>query len=402
MFFTKPKKKRIYLDHAAATPIHPQVKEVMLPFWEDTFGNPSAVHFEGVQARQAVESAREKVASILGIKASEVVFTSGGTESNNLAILGFVENLHNIQGLAYKEIEIITTKIEHPSITELLPLLINKGAVIKYVPIDSEGKVTVEALSSVLSSRTKLITFAYANSEVGTVQAVSRLARVVRKYERENNTKISLHIDAAQAPLWLPCELERLGVDMMSLDVGKCNGPKGVGILANRSLTALSPILYGGGQESGLRPGTENVAGIVGAAKALEIAQVNYSERAKKVQAIREAFIVELQAALPEALLNGPDGENRLPNNINISLPKLDTEFAVIYLDTNGISVSTKSACAGADGGESAVVLAMTGNSERAKSTLRLSLGEETTKSDMQNVLVVLVKYFKKMNNLTN
>ncbi len=184
---------------------------------------------------------------------------------------------------------------------------------------------------------------------------------------------------------------------MMSLDTGKCNGPKGIGILARRGGVDLLPILFGGGQEQGLRPGTENVAGIVGAAKALELAQATYLKRADTVRRIRDEFIIMLQEAMPEVRLNGPEGESRLANNINISLPKFDTEYAVVYLDSRGIAASTKSACAGAGGGESKVVWAMTGDKARAKSTLRLSLGAETTRAEMEVVLDVLLKFREKM-----
>jgi cysteine desulfurase len=401
MFFSKPTKKRIYLDHAAATPLNPEVKKAMLPFLENVFGNPSAVHQEGVLARTAVEDARSKIANTLGIRPTGVTFTSGGTESNNLAILGLVKKLHQENGRAYTDMEVITTEIEHPSISEVMPELRNLGVTVQFIKVDSEGKITVPALEAALSPKTVLVTFAYANSEVGVVQSVSRLARVVRRYEKENDNKIFIHVDAAQAPLWLPCQLERLDVDLMSLDVGKCSGPKGVGILATRNNLSVLPILHGGGQEQGQRPGTENVAGIVGAAKALEIAQVTYLQRAEKVALIRDEFVTNLRLAIPEVLLNGPEGENRLANNINISLPQTDTEFAVVYLDTNGVAASTKSACAGAGGGESMVVLKMTSDIERAKSTLRLSLGEETTIEDMKYVINILLKYQQKMQQLT-
>ncbi len=400
MFFLKPTKKRIYLDHAAATPLNKEVVAEMVSVLQSSFGNPSAIHQEGIMVRNIVENGRAKVATVLGIKPTGVTFTSGGTESNNLAILGLVEKLHQ-EGRAYSDMEVLTTKIEHPSISEVLPVLTAKGVMVRFIEVDNEGKITVSALEAVLSPKTVLITFAYANSEVGVVQSVSRLTRVVRRYQKENQTKIFVHIDAAQAPLWLPCQLERLDVDLMSLDVGKCNGPKGIGVLAKRGLVSLAPILFGGGQEQGLRPGTENVACIAGAAKALEIAQANYQARAERVSLVRDNFIELIKQTVPEVLLNGLEGEERLANNINISLPKIDTEFAVVYLDTHGISASTKSACAGAGSGESKVVAVMTGDTKRAKSTLRLSLGEETTMSDMKYVLDILIKYRQKMEKLT-
>lgn len=401
MFSLWPKKKRIYLDHAAATPLAVEVKKAMLPYLETTFGNPSAIHIEGVKARQAIEDARQSVATTLGIRPSGVIFTSGGTESNNLALLGFIKNLCRTEGIPYSEMEVVTTKIEHPSISALIPILKATGVKIRTVAVDEEGLITISALEAVLSPKTVLVTFAYANSEVGVVQPVSRITRTIRKYQKEQGTKIVVHVDAAQAPLWLPCALPRLGVDMMSLDVGKCNGPKGVGILAVHGTISLLPILYGGGQEQGLRPGTENVAQVVGAAAALSRAARSYEARSIAVKKVRDAFFELLPQELPNAKINGPQDENRLPNNINLSLPSFDTEYAVIYLDSKGIAASTKSACAGAGGGESVVVYEMTKDSDRARSTLRLSLGEETTIADMKIVLHTLKDFAAKMYPLT-
>ena len=403
MFSLIRKKRRIYLDTAAATPLRKEVRAAMLPYLETEFGNPSAIHAEGIAARSAVESSRQKVATTLGIRPEGVLFTSGGTESNNLAILGRLKYLARKEGIAYSDMEVITTRIEHPSIMSLVPVIEATGVTVRFVEVDGEGKITVAALEKVLSPKTVLVTFAYANSEVGVVQNVSRLVRTVRQFEKTHThgRRIVIHIDAAQAPLWLPCSLTSLGVDMMSLDVGKCNGPKGVGMLVVRGNVPLLPILYGGGQEQGLRPGTENVANIVGSATALALAQADYKERAASVSKLRDSFIDLLTEALPEVLLNGPQGEDRLANNINISLPKLDTEYAVVYLDAQGIAASTKSACAGAGGGESTVVSTMTGNSERAKSTLRLSLSADTTLADAKATVTALVRFKNKMNELT-
>lgn len=403
MFNLFGKKRRIYLDTAAATPVRKEVRAAMLPYLENEFGNPSAIHAEGIAARSAVESSRQKVATTLGIRPEGVLFTSGGTESNNLAILGRLKYLARKEGIAYSDMEVVTTRIEHPSILSLIPVIEATGVTVRFVEVDEEGKITVAALEKVLSPKTVLVTFAYANSEVGVVQSVSRLVRTVRQFEKihTHGRRIVVHIDAAQAPLWLPCSLTSLGVDMMSLDVGKCNGPKGVGMLVVRGNVPLLPILYGGGQEQGLRPGTENVANIVGSATALALAQADYKERAASVSKLRDSFIDLLTEALPEVLLNGPQGEDRLANNINISLPKLDTEYAVVYLDAQGIAASTKSACAGAGGGESTVVSTMTGNSERAKSTLRLSLSADTTLADAKATVTALVRFKNKMNELT-
>jgi cysteine desulfurase len=394
-------KKRIYLDYAAATPLHPVVKKTMQPFLVETFGNPSAIHKEGVRARQAVEVARQHVATTLGIRPDGIIFTSSGTESNNLALLGLIKKLSRKDGIPYGEMEVVSTRIEHPSIINVLSVLEASGVTVRYVEVNSEGKITLPALAAALSPKTVLLTFAYANSEVGVVQNVARLVREVRRYEKEQGTKIYIHLDAAQAPLWLPCAMERLGVDLLSLDAGKCQGPKGVGVLALRGAVELLPIMYGGGQERGIRPGTENVAAIVGAATALSLAQRDYNERAKKVSIVRDTFVAELKKAWPEAVLNGPADEDRLANNINISLPGFDTEYAVVYLDTHGIAVSTKSACAGAGGGESVVVATMTGDTRRATSTLRLSLSPDTTETDMKKVIEVLLRFREIMQTLT-
>ncbi len=404
MFFipwNKSRSKRIYLDHAAATPLLPPVKKAMEPFLTGYFANPSAIHQEGVASKRALTQARQDIATILGVRPSGVTFTSGGTESNNLAILGLVNRLHGEDKIPYNEMEILTTRLEHPSIGAVFPLLQNLGVKINFIEVDGEGKITVPALNSSLTTKTVLVTFAYANSEIGVIQPVHRLVREIRRFEKKLQHKIIVHIDAAQAPLWLSCRLPDLGVDLMSLDVAKCGGPKGLGLLVRHGDISLSPLLYGGGQEAGLRPGTENVASIVGAATALVLAQKTYKTRAEKVMLVRDNFFKLLATELPEAVINGPEDESRLVNNINFSLPGVDTEYAVVYLDKHGVAASTKSACAGAGGGESAVVSAISGDSKRAKSTLRLSLGTETSVADLKKVIVLLQKYLKMMSTLT-
>lgn len=404
MIFVMPKKsdskKRIYLDNAAATPVDLKVLLKMKPYFVNHFGNPSAIHKEGQVARQVVEEARQEVAKVLGIKNNGVIFTGSGTESNNLAIVGYIEKL-KATGKKYSEMEIVTTEIEHPSILALSPKLKQLGVKIKFVAVDEVGLITVTALEKVLSQKTVLVTFAYANSEVGTVQPVSRLARVIRNFAQKNAVTISIHLDAAQAPLWLPCAFAKLGVDSMALDSGKCSGPKGVGILASRRLSDFSPITFGGGQESGLRPGTENVVGIVGASTALALAQANYEKRSQKVSKIRDDAMAMILNRLPDAVLNGSVGQGRLANNINISLPGFDSEYAVVFLDSHGVAASTKSACAGAGSGLSHVVEVMTKDKKRASSTIRLSLGEKTTKKDLERAVNILEEFCQKMKTLT-
>lgn len=398
MFEKKPTTpKRIYLDHAAVTPTRPEVVAAMAPYQGDYYGNPSAIHKEGREAKQAVEEARTLVARTLGIRGEGVVFTSGGTEGNVLAIVGYLTALYK-KGRAWTEMEVVSTAIEHPSVIETLAYLAGRGVVVRTVTVDAHGVVTPPALTTLLSEKTVLVTLAYSNSEIGVVQPVHALARAVRAFERSHDgLDIILHIDGAQAPLWLPCQLPSLAVDMLTLDGGKCGGPKGSGVLALRRDIPLKSVLWGGGQERNRRPGTENVPAIVGIATALSLAQSGVKERVEKVVEVRDAAIELLCTTVPGAVLNGPVGEGRVANNINISLPGVDTEYAVVALDAAGIAASTKSACAGAGGGESAVVKAVTNDSMRARSTLRLTLGEETTLEDFKVVADVLKKHIALM-----
>lgn len=388
-------KKRVYLDYAAATPLKKSVLQAMMPHLEADYGNASAIHAEGVAARVVVEAARARVARTLQVRPEFVTFTSGGTESNNLAIVGAVERL-SCEGRFFADMEVITTMIEHPSVLNTMKALEAKGVVVKYVAVDSEGFVNVEELQKLLSEKTALFSVAYANSEIGVVQKVHAIKKALEAAEKKFGTKILFHLDAAQAPLWLSCQMDSLGVDLLALDVSKCNGPKGVGILVRSRRVTLAPTLFGGGQESGLRPGTENTAGVVGASVALELAQKEYKARSERVIKVRDEAIAHILKEIPQAVLNGPVTDGRLANNINISIPGLDTEFATIVLDTHGFAVSTKSACAGAGGGESVVVKTISSDPVRAKSTLRISLSPETTVRDIKNVSQVLKLHIQK------
>jgi cysteine desulfurase len=394
------KKSRVYLDYAAATPLKKEVLAAMRPYLTDVYGNASAIHKEGVGARQAVEEARERVGSALQVRPEFVTFTSGGTESNNIALVGVVEHLY-AEGRAYGEMEIVTTRIEHPSVMETMKALESRGVVVKYVAVTAEGFVKLEELQSLLSPKTVLFSVAYANSEIGVVQKVRAIKKVLDTAEKRFSTKILFHIDGAQAPLWLSCQMEFVHADLLALDVGKCNGPKGVGILVQSRRAHVQSVLFGGGQERGVRPGTENVTGIVGASVALELAQKQYKVRAERVAQVRDAGIAHMLEQIPHAVLNGATGEDRLANNINISIPGLDTEFATVVLDKYGFAVSTKSACAGAGGGESVVVKEISGDPTCAQSTLRISLSPETTPKNLKDLTKVLKTHIEKMSSLT-
>mgnify|MGYP000262358414 CR=1 FL=1 len=397
--FWKAKNKRIYLDYAAATPVRSEVVDAMRPYWSENFGNASAIHSEGVTAGKAVDEARSNVARTLRVRAEDITFTSGGTESNNLILLGSVEAIRQA-GIAYSEMEIISNETEHPSILRVLEELERKGCRVLYAPIDEKGELVIGEFEKLLSPRTRIVTLAYANSETGVLTDLNRIGRIVKDYERKNGIAICFHTDASQAPLWLSVALDALGVDAMTLDAGKFGGPKGVGVLVHRKQISLEPMFFGGKQESGLRPGTENVPLLVGMAKALELAQADWKNRALKVSKLRDWLMSELERD-ERILVNGAK-DNRLANNVNISVPGVDTEYAVIVLDAAGVAASTKSACSGRDSASSHVVNAMTGDARRANSTIRFTLGENTTKSDIKSTAKILFEHLNTLSSRAN
>lgn len=396
MFWKSSDKKRVYLDWAAATPLLPEAKAAMEPFLGAGFANPSAIHQEGVIARKAVERAREQIAKAVQVRPEYVTFTAGGTEANNLAIMGTVMKL-KADCREFSDMEVVTTAIEHPSISVTMKELKRRGVVVKEVSVDETGQIVLPELKRLLSAKTVLVSFAYANSEIGTVQPLHGIKKAITAAEKEFGTKIYTHLDAAQAPLWLRCQFDALGSDLVSLDAAKCCGPKGVGVLVRSHRADIKQVVFGGGQEAGLRPGTENVAGIVGAGVAIEWAQNGWQERAEKVRAVRDVAIELIQKEIPEAVLNGATGEERIANNVNISLSGLDTEFTAVVLDKEGFAVSTKSACSGAGGGESTVVRTISDDPARASSTLRITIGPETKLEDLKNLTEALKKHIESM-----
>lgn len=393
MFSAFRSRRRVYLDYAAATPVRPEVYRAMRPYFSEHFANPGAIHREGARAAAVVADARRSIARMLRVRSDDVVFTSGGTEANNLALMGSVAAAH-AAGTPYHDIEIITTEIEHPSIYEVCESLRGLGVVVHYVPVDAEGRVVISELTKVLSAHTLLVSIAYVNSEIGVIEDVKRVSRVVRARRADGARAPFVHVDASQAPLWLPCAPDALGADLMTLDAGKCYGPKGVGVLIRRKHVSLAPHMLGGGQEGGLRPGTENVPLIAGFAEALSIAQEGYARRAAHVRVLRNVLMEHIERDIPSACVNG-SREHRVANNVHISVPGIDGEFAVVVLDAHGIAASTRSACAGGKGSGSHVVRALTGDDARASSTLRFTLGEETTRADIKRCARVLARHIR-------
>ncbi|MFN3692952.1 MAG: cysteine desulfurase family protein [Candidatus Paceibacteria bacterium] len=387
--------RRIYLDFAAATPMTAAAVAAMTHFLRADFGNPGGIHKEGVTAKRALEEFRTEVARTLEVQESGVVFTSGGTESNNLAIRGVIES-QRTSGRDYESMTIISTKLEHPATLRTLEGLAALGVKVVYAPVKIDGQLDMAILRTLIDKSVVLLTLAYVNSEVGVITDTRAVRRLLNEVEKKVGTEILLHVDGAQAPLWLPCQLVRIGADLLSLDGGKCGGGKGIGALVMKKGVAVAPLLRGGGQEMGLRPGTEPVHLVAAFATALREAQSDWQSRSEAVTRVRDYALTEIAKQLPQAIVNGPVGPDRVANNIHISIPGLDAEFAVITLDTHGIAASTKSACSSKGGGASQVVLAMTNDEVRATSTLRFTLGPDTTTADIDRLLVVLTKHLAK------
>ena len=269
-------------------------------------------------------------------------------------------------------------------------MLASRGVLVKYVLVTSEGFISEKEFAALLSEKTVLVTFAYVNSEIGVVQEVKALSRAVRLFRKEHTSVYPyMHLDASQAPLYLPCRMDSLGIDLMSIDAGKCYGPKGAGVLAMRGAVNIEPVFFGGSQEGGLRPGTENVGLMVGCAKALEIAQKGYEARASRVGAMRDRFFTLLLKTFPNAVLNGSRAK-RIANNLNISIPNVDGEYAVVGLDTRGISASTRSACRGNDDGGSHVIRALGAPEDVVFAAIRFSLSETTSKQEITRAVEAL------------
>ena len=372
--------KRVYLDYASTTPLDPRVKESMEPFWSDIFANAGSRHQSGFSARGAVDDSRNKIAGLLQVRPEEIIFTSGGTESNNLAIIGLLNYLEERKNLS--DAHVVVSTIEHPSVLEIIERYKSKGLKVDLLNVGSDGLVNIAHLKEVVKENTVLVSVMYVNSEIGTIQPLREISNIIKK----KNPNIFLHTDASQAPLYLKINPESLGVDMMSLDAQKIYGPKGVGILYKKNSIKISPVFWGGSQEGGLRPGTENTPLIVGMAKALTLALEGREENSKRVLELRDYFIDKLLVFGRAISLNGSRG-NRIANNINITVLGENSEMLFIKLDKKGISCATKSACLN-DKSEGSYVLEALGHKQ--KDGLRFSLGLETTKEEIDFTLNII------------
>ena len=366
--------KRIYMDHAATTPMAPEVIEAMTKAFVEIFGNASSLHQPGLAARAALEEARERVAGLIGAKAEEVYFTSGGTESDNLAIRG--------AALANRDRgrHIITTSIEHPAVLEpCRKLEEEEGFEVTYLPVNREGLVEVEALEAAIREDTILISIMHANNEIGTIQPIAEAGEVAR------SRGIVFHTDAVQTVGKIPAKVDDLGVDLLSISSHKLHGPKGVGALYIRKGTAIKPIVFGGGHERGMRSGTENVPRIVGLAAAAELAGRNLEEEMARISGMRDRLADYVLERVEDTWVNG-SRTKRLPNNLNLGFSYIEGEALLLRLDAKGIAVSTGSACSSKKTVASHVLTAIGLRPQEAHGSLRITLGRENTDEEVDRV----------------
>ena len=375
----------VYLDHAATTPLHPQVREAMLPYLEEQFGNPSATYELARVAKRAVDDARQTVARLLGCRTNEVIFTSGGTESINAAMKGVAF----AQQFARVGKHIVTSAIEHHAVLHTCQYLEKFGFEITYLPVNRDGLVDPAEAADAVTERTVLVSVMLANNETGVIQPVAEIARAVQERAGKLRRHIPVHTDAVQAANALSLNVDELGVDLLSLSSHKFYGPKGAGLIYLRRGTPFLPQQSGGGQERQRRAGTENVANIVGTATALELAQESRAPYAERCRTLRDRLIAGMLDRFPDARLNGHQ-EQRLPNNVNISFPGADARAMLQLLDESSVAASAGSACNEETLEPSHVLLAMDVSLQLAMGTLRLTVSPGTTELEIDRLLAML------------
>ena len=362
------------MDYQAGTPTDPRVLEAMMPYFTETFGNPSSPHQFGQETKTAIDHARSRVAELIGAKkAGEIIFTSSGTESNNLAVRGVAHRNRE------KGDHVITTKIEHMSVINTCKSLQKEGFKVTFIPVDRYGIVDLERLKSEINERTILVSVMYANGEIGTIEPIREIGSIC--HER----KIYFHVDAVAAAGKIPIEVERENIDLLSISSNDMYGPKGVGALYIREGTGIVPVIFGGGQEKGLRSGSENIPGIVGMGKAAEIAKNEMYSESRRLVELRDRLINNIISGIPHSYLNGHPTE-RLPNNANIRFSYIEGESLILSLDMEGVAVSSGSACTSKTLEPSHVLLAIGLAHEEAHGSLLFSLGRQTSKEDVDYV----------------
>ena len=388
---------RVYFDYNATTPVEPEVLDAMLPYFSGEFGNAASIHTPGQRARGAVETAREQVAALIGARAQEIVFTSGGTESDNHAVFGVVVQAFLPVPTSKNpdpSPHIITTAIEHEAVLNACQALEKSGVRVTFLAANREGQIDLDELRQAVRPETVLITVMHANNELGTVQPLEEVGRIAK--ERD----IYFHTDAVQSAGKVPIEVNQLGVDLLSLSAHKFYGPKGIGALYIRGGTRLRQLLYGGHHQRGFRPGTENVAGIVGLGKAAEIARESLAADARRVSTLRDKLEQGLLARVPHARVNG-GASSRTPNTTNLVFPGIEGEALLIALDLKGLACSTGAACSSGAVEPSHVLTAMGLPPEEARASLRFSLGRHTTESEIEFALQVVSAAVEQLRELS-
>ena len=386
--------RRVYLDYAATTPLDPRVKEAMDPWWTENFGNAGGLYEEGRRAKEALQNSREVIAKLIGARTEEIIFTSGGTEADNLAIFGVARKLEAELpfGSSASKPHIITTTFEHHAVLHPCQQLEKEGFEVSYLDVGKDGVVNPEDVRKALRPETILVSIMYANNEIGTIQPIYEIGKIIQDYKlKTKNQKLVFHTDACQAAGYLDLNVNNLGVDLMSVNASKIYGPKGVGFLYKRAGVKIKPQILGGGQEGRMRSGTEAIPLVVGMAEAFKIAQKEREEESGRLIPLRDYFISEILKRIPKVVLNGHPA-NRLPNNINVSILDIEGEALILYLDAEGISISTGSACTSESLDPSHVILALGKPYEFAHSSMRFTLGRSTTKEDLDYVLEKLPK----------
>jgi cysteine desulfurase len=384
--------RRIYMDHAAGMPVDERVLKAMTPFFTIDYGNPSSVHSFGNEARRAIDRSRSKVAGLIGAeRKEEVIFTSGGTESNNLAIKGVAYRNRN------KGNRIIISSIEHISVLNICKHLSKQGFEINYLPVDKHGIVDIQSLEKELTDKTILVSIMYANGEIGTIEPIREIGEIA------HNRKALFHVDAVAAAGQIPIDVRNHNIDLLSLSSNDMYGPKGVGALYIKTGTRIEPLVLGGGQERGLRSGTENIPGIVGMGKAAEIAKAEMDREAERLTGLRDKLIEGVLDSIPESYLNGHP-TTRLPNNVNVRFSYIEGESLILSLDMEGVACSSGSACTSKTLEPSHVLLATGLRHEEAHGSLLFTLGKQNIEDDVDYVLGLLpgiVKRLRKISPLT-
>mgnify|MGYP000225467690 CR=1 FL=1 len=380
----------IYLDNAASTAVHPEVVKEMMPYFDSQYGNPSSIHQFGRKAKNAIQKARKQVAALIRAEPDEILFTSGGTESNNTILYG----IPKLQGSHLDQNHIITSSIEHEAILQPCKEFENIGIKITYLPVDEHGIVDPNDIANSINSHTVLVSIMFANNEVGTIQPIKEISEICKKYQ------IPLHTDAVQAVGKVPINVKELGVDALSISSHKINGPKGIGALFIKKGLKIVPYITGGGQENGLRSGTENVASIVGFGKACEIAKERLNENISHFQTLHSSMLSKIVKEISHVKLNGHPGK-RIFNNIHLTFLGVQGEDLIIKLDEHGIAASTGSACSVHTQKASHVLKAMGFNHEQITGSLRMSFGYMNTLNEVEQTVEVLKKVVAELRSVS-